>query len=125
MSDVILGIDSTHLDRDLDAKKQEVNNASLAMLNAMREAAAAGVLILQVAGKAVDITFALYIEALIVGIQTLVLTARGNFGPKTILLGIQLVLMIRQIQLIKQKRQESSAQVGAAVQIVRMGLYRV
>ena len=94
------------------------------MLTAIRQTGQAGILVLQAAGVAIDQTFTLYVESLLVGIETLALIRAGDFGPRTFILAAQIILMLRQIQLIKQKRSEQATQVGAAVQLVRMGTFR-
>ncbi len=125
MPNVETHIDSSHLDQELSQKEDEVRRANLAMISAIRQTAQAGVLILQVAGVAIDTMFALYLETLLVGIEVIGAIAAGSFGVSLIFQGGQLIAMLILIRQIRQKRSKAAAKTRASIQLLRMGTYRI
>ena len=124
MSEIVITANTSQAEQAIDSMTEDAEIAREAIINNVRIAAQSAILILQASGAAIDQTYMLYVESLVVGLQTINLIRASKFGAQTFLLGAQVILMIRQIMLIKQKRQEAAAQTGAAVMLVRMHTYR-
>ena len=124
MSDILLGVNSSAFDRDLDAKKQEVEAARLAMATAIRQTAQMGMLVLQVSGVVIDQIFRLYIESLIVGIELAFTISAGTFGLTQAFQIGQIIAMMMLVRQIKQKKTDAARQTEGAVQLLRMASFR-
>ncbi len=124
MSDLVVGVDVSPVRTELERTEKEVKQANLAMISAIRQTAQAGILVLQVAGVAIDQIFALYVEVLLTGLELAATVSAGSFGLGAIFLAGQIVAMLILIRQIRAKRTESAQKTNAAVQLLRMGTYR-
>jgi len=122
--DVVLGLDFSDIEHQLEETEDKVARSRLAMATAIRQTAQAGILVLQVAGAGIDQIFMLYIESLLVGIEVSLAVSAGTFGLTQAFQIGQIAAMIVQIRQIKQKRASAAASTGAAVQLLRMGTFR-
>jgi hypothetical protein len=121
---LILGADTTELDRTLIQKDQEVKNANLAMISAIRQTATASILVLQVVGVAIDQVFALLVEAVLTTIEVVVAIKGATFGISQVFQIGQIVGMLLLIRQIRQKRTKAAQQTNAAIMLARMGAQR-
>lgn len=117
-------IDSRKLDSQLAAKQDEVKRANLAMISAIRQTAQAGILVLQVAGVAINQIFTLYVESLLVGIEVAAAISVGTFGLSQIFQIGQIIGMLLLIRQIQQKKRDAAKRTNAAIMLLRMGTYR-
>ena len=124
MSDVVVGIDSTRLDKELAETEQEVKNANAAMATAIRQTAQMGMLVLQVSGVVIDQIFRLYIESLLIGIELAFAISAGTFGLTQAFQIGQIIAMMILIRQVKQKRTDAARQTEGAVQLLRMASFR-
>ena len=124
MSEIIISVDTTQADAAIEDTEMKTKAAAARMARVIRQAGQAGILLMQATGAAIDQTYVLYAESIAVGVETLLALRAGDFGPQTILLGIQVALMLRQAQQIRQKKSEAATQTGAAVQLLRMSTFR-
>ena len=122
--DIVLRLDTTELDRDLEETQDDVSRANVAMISTIRQTAQAGILVLQVAGVAIDQIFTLFIEGLLVGIEVSTAIAAGTFGITQVFQIGQLIAMIILIRQIRNKQTAAAQQTNAAVQLLRMGTFR-
>ena len=123
MSELVIGADTSQVDVKLTDVENKVRTSNLAMITAIRQTAQAGILVLQVAGVAIDQVFALFVETLLVGIELSLTIAAGTFGITQVFQIGQIVAMLLLIRQIRTKQQGAQQQTSAAVQLLRMGSY--
>ena len=127
MPNIVTRLDNTQLKKDLNETEQDVRRSNLAMITAIRQTAQAGILVLQVAGVAIDQVFALFVETLLVGIELsfriAAATSIATFGITGVLQIGQIVAMLLLIRQIRTKQQGAQQQTAAAIQLLRMGTY--
>ncbi len=123
MPNIVTRLDNTQLKKDLNETEQDVRSANLAMITAIRQTAQAGILVLQIAGVAIDQIMSLFVETLLVGIELTVAIAGGTLGLTQVFQIGQIVAMLLLIKQIRSKQTEASHKTSAAVQLLRMGTY--
>ncbi len=123
MSEIVIGADTTNVSVAVEGATQDVRSANLAMITAIRQTAQAGILVLQVAGVAIDQIMSLFVETLLVGIELSVAIAGGTLGLTQVFQIGQIVAMLLLIKQIRSKQVEASHSTSAAVQLLRMGTY--
>ena len=123
MSEIVIGADTTNVSVAVEGATQDVRSANLAMITAIRQTAQAGILVLQVAGVAIDQIMSLFVETLLVGIELSVAIAGGTLGLTQVFQIGQIVAMLLLIKQIRSKQVEASHSTSAAVQLLRMGSY--
>ena len=121
---LIVDADVSPVRTTLERTEREVKQANLAMISAIRQTAQAGILVLQVAGVAIDQVFALYVEVLLTGLELAATISAGSFGLGGVFLAGQIIAMVILIRQIRAKRTAAAQQTNAAVQLLRMGTYR-
>ncbi len=123
MSELIIGADTTNVSVAVEGATEDTRRANLAMITAIRQTAQAGILVLQVAGVAIDQILSLFVETLLVGIELTVAIAGGTLGLTQVFQIGQIVAMLLLIKQIRSKQTDAAQQTNAAVQILRMGTY--
>ncbi len=123
MSELIIGADTTNVSIAVEGATEDTRQANLAMITAIRQTAQAGILVLQVAGVAIDQIMSLFVETLLVGIELTVAIAGGTLGLTQVFQIGQIVAMLLLIKQIRSKQTGAAQQTTAAVQILRMGTY--
>ncbi len=123
MSEIVIGADTTNVSIAVEGAVDDTRTANLAMITAIRQTAQAGILVLQVAGVAIDQIMSLFVETLLVGIELSVAIAGGTLGLTQVFQIGQIVAMLLLIKQIRSKQVEASHSTSAAVQLLRMGSY--
>ena len=127
MSEIVIGADTTNVNIAVEGATENVRSANLAMITAIRQTAQAGILVLQIAGVAIDQVMSLYVETLLVGIEVAVkissATSLATFGISGFFMIGQIVAMLLLIKQIRSKQVEASHKTSAAVQLLRLGTY--
>ena len=123
MSELIIGADTTNVSVAVEGATEDTRRANLAMITAIRQTAQAGILVLQVAGVAIDQILSLFVETLLVGIELTVAIAGGTLGLTQVFQIGQIVAMLLLIKQIRSKQTEAAQQTNAAVQLLRLGTY--
>ncbi len=123
MSELIIGADTTNVSIAVEGATEDTRQANLAMITAIRQTAQAGILVLQVAGVAIDQILSLFVETLLVGIELTVAIAGSTFGLTQVFQIGQIVAMLLLIKQIRSKQTSAAQQTTAAVQLLRMGTY--
>jgi len=121
---IAVTLTTNELDRELADTEDRVDRANLAMLTAIRQTAQAGILVIQLAGIAVDQIFLLYVESLIVGLEVAFAVEAGTFGISNVLQVGQIIAMLILIRQIKTKQTAAATKTNAAVQLLRMSTFR-
>ncbi len=123
MSELVIGADTTNVSIAVEGATEDTRRANLAMITAIRQTAQAGILVLQVAGVAIDQILSLFVETLLVGIELTVAIAGGTFGLTQVFQIGQIVAMLLLIKQIRSKQTSAAQQTNAAVQLLRLGTY--
>ncbi len=124
---LIVGADTSPVRTEVRRTEREVASANLAMISSIRQTAQAGILVLQIAGVAMDQVLSLFIETILVGIEVAVkastATSLATFGLSGFLMIGQIVAMLLLIKQIRAQQTENAHKTNAAVQLLRMGTY--
>jgi len=127
MSVLDIGADTTKATTAVNRTVEETASANLAMISSIRQTAQAGILVLQIAGVAMDQVLSLFIETVLVGIEVAVkasaATSLATFGLSGFLMIGQIVAMLLLIKQIRAQQTENAHKTNAAVQLLRLGTY--
>ena len=114
MSELVIGADTTNVSVAVEGATEDTRKANLAMITAIRQTAQAGILVLQVAGVAIDQILSLFVETLLVGIELTVAISAGTFGLTQVFQIGQIVAMLLLIKQIRSKQTSAAQQTNAA-----------